>query len=105
MRNISRPRHPFESLGQRAQEDWTERASCRSHDPDLFYPDGGGDKHPSVLAAIEVCNDCPVIAHCARRALDGGEIHGVWAGIPMTVRGAGRVDRYERLTTLAKQVA
>ncbi|MGN7133410.1 WhiB family transcriptional regulator [Rhodococcoides corynebacterioides] len=103
---MSQPHHPYEMTLPVDTPDWTLDAECLNHDPDLFFPsDPSNDRYANFRDAAEVCERCPVIAQCARRALDGREVHGIWAGVNMSGRGAARVDRYERLTALAKQVA
>jgi WhiB family redox-sensing transcriptional regulator len=58
-------------------EDWTELALCSQIDPELFYPDKGGDTKP----AKRICADCEVRAECLAYALQHGERFGVWGGL------------------------
>ncbi|KQU30313.1 MULTISPECIES: WhiB family transcriptional regulator [unclassified Rhodococcus (in: high G+C Gram-positive bacteria)] len=115
MRTISRPRHPFETITEAAQQDWVTLAKCADGDLDSHFPrehigrlPEDRRKHlpnPAVDDAKNVCAACPVIRQCARRALDTHAQHGVWAGILLTSTGEGRVTQLEELSRLAKQVA
>lgn len=55
---------------------WPAQAACRGVDPDLFFPDRGGN----VDAALATCAGCPVRATCLADALLRGERHGIWGG-------------------------
>ena len=60
---------------------WLDRAACRHHDPELFFPDS--DIQPArghVEAAKKVCRGCPVRGTCLRWALDHGQEAGIWGG-------------------------
>lgn len=54
---------------------WREDAACANTDPELFFPDSGGDPHP----AKRICGTCPVARPCFESAMDAGE-WGVWGG-------------------------
>lgn len=61
--------------------DWRNRAACRDHDPDLFFP--VGTKGPAIQqarTAQAVCRKCPVRSDCLEAALSVGD-HGVWGGL------------------------
>ena len=67
-------------------DDWRARGLCRTHpNPDLWYPDKGGDAKPAKL----VCNGdekrgipaCPVRRECLRDALETDDMHGVFGGL------------------------
>lgn len=47
--------------------DWHERAACREHDSDLFFPETGNEEQ--VTKAKTVCADCPVRAACLADAM------------------------------------
>lgn len=52
--------------------DWRLRATCRSVDPDLFFPVStpGSDRYAAEVAeAKQVCGNCPVRARCLEVAL------------------------------------
>ncbi|MFI9151738.1 WhiB family transcriptional regulator [Streptomyces sp. NPDC053367] len=60
---------------------WRERAECRHHDPDLFFPIGSSG--PALLQteqAKAVCGGCPVREACLEFALDTAQGMGVWGG-------------------------
>ncbi|MFD8738801.1 WhiB family transcriptional regulator [Streptomyces sp. NPDC059618] len=70
-------------------ENWREGASCRTVDPDLFFPIGSTG--PAVLQIEEakaVCAGCPVREQCLRWALDTGQTVGVWGGTSEAERRA-----------------
>ena len=67
-------------------DDWRARGLCRTHpEPDLWYPDKGGDSRPSK----RICNGdeangipaCPVKAECLRDALEKDDAFGVYGGL------------------------
>ena len=55
--------------------DWRSFAVCSQTDPELFFPEKGGD--PWV--AKRICFTCPVKQECLQYAVDNNEI-GVWGG-------------------------
>lgn len=59
---------------------WRDHAECRQYDPELWFPDRGGN----AAAAIRICQDqCPVIVACAREAARirlEGPLWGIWGG-------------------------
>jgi WhiB family redox-sensing transcriptional regulator len=62
-------------------EQWRLRASCRSVDPDLFFPVGTtGLAIDHIEAAKQVCGDCPVSDPCLEYALVTNQDSGVWGG-------------------------
>ncbi|WP_051407152.1 WhiB family transcriptional regulator [Nocardia sp. CNY236] len=58
---------------------WRDRAACRDHDPELWFP------FPSQSSAVvrAVCVDCPVRRACGAEALSTGEEYGIRAGFSM----------------------
>lgn len=61
---------------------WQLRGSCRSMDPEIFFPTGiSGPSAARTRTAKRVCHDCPVIAQCLTWALRRGEEWGVWGGL------------------------
>ncbi len=56
---------------------WQSRALCAQSDPDLWFPDQGGQ----VRTPKQVCARCPVRADCLDYALANDERHGVWGGL------------------------
>ncbi|AQT78303.1 hypothetical protein B1R94_02210 [Mycolicibacterium litorale] len=63
---------------------WRLQAACRSHDPDLWFPERG-DKRTKA-AALRICRTCPVIAACRDYALRTGQPDGIWGGLTQTQR-------------------
>lgn len=57
-------------------EFWQDRALCKGHDPDMFYPEKGG----SVTGALLVCSACTVRVECLAHAIEKREAYGVWGG-------------------------
>lgn len=64
--------------------DWDTAAACASADPEVWFPEQGGD--PRVARAI--CEQCPVLALCGirrelydPRGVPGVPVIGVWAGM------------------------
>lgn len=57
--------------------EWTEDALCAETDPEIFFPEKGGD----VRAAKKVCAACPVRDECLAHALANHERFGVWGGL------------------------
>lgn len=46
---------------------WTDRATCTTYDPELFYPDTG--RHDLVKLAKRICSTCPVKDQCLAAAM------------------------------------
>lgn len=63
------------------REQWRLRASCRSIDPDLFFPVGTtGLAVEQIDSAKRVCALCPVNGPCLEFALVTNQDSGVWGG-------------------------
>jgi WhiB family transcriptional regulator, redox-sensing transcriptional regulator len=59
--------------------EWRGQASCRSTDPDLFFPVGTtGPAVSQIAAAKAVCMTCPSKAPCLEYALTTHQDSGVW---------------------------
>lgn len=56
---------------------WVNEAVCAQTDPEIFFPEKGGD----VLPALRICRTCPVQKDCLQWALDNHETYGVWGGM------------------------
>ena len=66
-------------LGDR---DWPYSASCRSADPELFFPvSSSGLSVAQVAEAKAVCAGCPVRRECLAFALRTHQTDGVWGGL------------------------
>jgi WhiB family redox-sensing transcriptional regulator len=58
-------------------DSWKLRGTCKTVDPELFFPEKGG----SVTEAKRICTGCPVRAECLDFALRNNERFGVWGGL------------------------
>lgn len=73
--------------------DW-ERAACRDHDPELFFPlTGHGPGAEQEHAAKAVCASCPIRPGCLAWALETAQEAGVWGGTSEDDRRALRRSR------------
>jgi WhiB family redox-sensing transcriptional regulator len=62
-------------------DQWRHQASCRSVDPDLFFPVGStGMALEQIDSAKAVCMACPVHRPCLEYALATNQDSGVWGG-------------------------
>lgn len=62
-------------------DSWRTTASCRSVDPDLFFPVGTtGPALDHIAAAKAVCASCPAQLPCLEFALETNQDAGVWGG-------------------------
>jgi len=69
--------------------DWSDRASCLSEEPELFFPIGNiGPALVQIKEAKAVCNRCLVIDACLSFALEFGHDIGVWGGLTEDERRA-----------------
>lgn len=70
------------TMSKAAKSDrWRQLASCRSTNPDLFFPVGTtGLAVDHIQAAKAVCGQCPVNAVCLEFALATNQDSGVWGG-------------------------
>ncbi|MFI0353275.1 WhiB family transcriptional regulator [Actinomadura sp. 9N407] len=73
---------------------WEESTSCRSLDPDLFFPVAGESVYTTQIAAIRrICAACPAASPCLEWALSTGEPDGIWAGTTPDERRRLRAGR------------
>lgn len=56
---------------------WRDDALCRQVDPEVWFPEKGGD---NGAAAKTVCAVCPVAAECLEFAVVTWQRSGVWGG-------------------------
>lgn len=64
--------------------EWQYQGACRNTDPENFfleYNQRGTSKRKKELAAIAICNTCPVKRECLEHALKVPEMFGVWGGM------------------------
>ena len=59
-------------------EPWTQDALCAETDPELFFPEKGGDRG---AAAKAICARCDVLSDCLMFALRTREPDGVYGGM------------------------
>ena len=82
---------PTDLLEVAPPDRWRMRASCRSVDPDLFFPVGTtGLAVEQIDAAKAVCAACPVTSACLEYALSTNQDSGVWGGTSEEERRALR---------------
>jgi WhiB family redox-sensing transcriptional regulator len=68
---------------------WLDRAACRGHDPELFFPVSAvGPGHADTEHAKRVCRTCPVLAECLDWAIAGAIPFGVLGGLSEDERRA-----------------
>lgn len=67
--------------------DWVDQAACRDSDLATFFPLIGDRR--TYLAAVAICQDCPVQAACLDYAITNRIQFGVWGGL--------NVDRRRRM--------
>ncbi len=80
-----------------ALDEWRTLASCRSTDPDLFFPIGTtGPAVSQIEAAKAVCEACPVRAPCLEFALATNQDSGVWGAASEEERRILRKQRLRR---------
>lgn len=73
----------FESVG------WRDKATCRTADPKLFFPQTGQGVSSTVKA---MCAACKVNTECLAWALSHREV-GIWAGTSDSDRRRGSTRR------------
>ena len=79
-----------------AVDSWRSEASCRSADPDLFFPVGTtGPAVSQIEAAKIVCRACPVREPCLEFALTTNQDSGVWGAASEEERRALRRQRLQ----------
>lgn len=69
--------------------DWRHHASCRSEDPETFFPVGNtGPARLKIARAKTICASCPVHESCLQWACESGQNSGIWGGLSEEERGA-----------------
>jgi WhiB family transcriptional regulator, redox-sensing transcriptional regulator len=82
--------NPWRSTGAE-RTNWRDHTACSYQDPDLFFPvSTSGASLSDIEAAKRVCQRCPVMTACLRRALDLGQVSGIWGGTTEEERRALR---------------
>lgn len=59
-------------------QDWMKDALCAQVDPDLWFPEKGGNTRD----AQKICSQCDVQQQCLDYALQHDEQYGIWGGTP-----------------------
>lgn len=68
--------------------DWREDAVCAQTDPDMFFPEQGGN----VQSVKQICRACPVAMQCLQFATDNVIQEGIWGGLGPVERRRLRVS-------------
>ncbi len=80
---------------------WRDRASCRSSDPDLFFPVGTtGSAREQIQAAKVICKACAVTAQCLEFAVMTNQESGIWGGMSEDERRKARARGIDVLVAL-----
>jgi WhiB family transcriptional regulator, redox-sensing transcriptional regulator len=69
-------------------ESWRGSAACTGKPTAWWFPEPDG--RVTGLEAREVCATCPVAAQCLAWAEQTGQDHGLWGGLSVSDRQAGR---------------
>jgi WhiB family transcriptional regulator, redox-sensing transcriptional regulator len=92
------------AAGLAADGNWRSAASCRSADPDLFFPISAfGRALEQIAQAKAICAHCPVRRQCLAFALRTRQPYGIWGGMTEVERRSlpPRVLRARRSLPLA----
>lgn len=73
-----------------AATEWQDQAACLGCDPELFFPERGGN---TPTEARQVCAGCEVRTECLEFALANNEHYGLWGGLSEKERRKLRRDR------------
>ncbi len=63
------------------QYDWKTDALCRLHPEVDWFDDFGKPTDDNIVAAKEVCAECPVQEECLDFALRNREAYNIWGGL------------------------
>lgn len=84
--------------------DWRHAALCggMSQENDFFRDIWYAEDHTlKASIATSICFQCPVRMECLKQACDNTEPHGIWGGLPPSVRTQkGRVHNFLKLADL-----
>lgn len=82
---------------------WLDRAACRHHDPELFFPIGdAGPGQAQIEEAKRVCRTCPVLGECRDWAITNLVPFGVLGGLSENERAALACSLRARHRTAAR---
>jgi WhiB family redox-sensing transcriptional regulator len=90
-------RHQLRLIVNNDDSDWMDLAECAGVDPDLFFPERGGDSR----SAKAICATCPVQPECLEYALANGELFGCWGGTSERERRRLRKQRSQARSAAA----
>ncbi|WP_025088651.1 WhiB family transcriptional regulator [Mycobacteroides abscessus] len=85
--------------------EWQMKAACRGVSTDIFYyaeTQRGALRKQYEVQAKQICNECPVRAHCAAHAIRTDEPHGVWGAMTTRERRLA-MTRSRRRTVVSEQ--
>lgn len=71
------------------QDDWRREAYCAAlTSEDGLHPDDWFQEEHTAISAIATaaCFSCPVRKQCLKDACDNKEPHGIWGGLPFSIR-------------------
>lgn len=77
---------------------WRDLAVCAQVDPELFFPEKGGNVKPAKL----LCGMCEVRDECLQAALDNNEQFGIFGGLSPKERAPLMRERREQIGPLLK---
>ena len=68
---------------------FTEHALCSEVDPEVWFPERGGNnkyKTPEAVYAKKLCMSCPALRECRDYALKYTGLFGIWGGLDPSQR-------------------
>jgi WhiB family redox-sensing transcriptional regulator len=68
---------------------YTHPALCAEIDPEVWFPERGGNskyRTPEAVHAKQICKVCPAIAECREYALKYTGLYGIWGGLDPSER-------------------
>jgi WhiB family redox-sensing transcriptional regulator len=67
---------------------WMAQADCRTHEPEVFFPEQGPWMLSEIAEAKRICGGCIVRGECLEYALSNNIEYGVWGGLTRNERKA-----------------
>ncbi|AKU18105.1 WhiB family transcriptional regulator [Luteipulveratus mongoliensis] len=58
-----------------------DNASCKTRDPDLWFPVRRVRRELVVQYAATICAGCPVLDECREWAINAPDQYGIWGGL------------------------
>ncbi len=85
-------------------DDWRTRAHCAGLDAeDGLHPDDWYAEEYTAISSVAsaMCFQCPVRMECLKEACDNTEPHGIWGGLPWSIRQQkGQAHNFLKLVDL-----